>query len=258
MQCLIEFFYNIFFCGSVFGRYSLRYKRAADKDSGLRDAGYLPGCAGLHEDIADSGCLDGACCDNFACGVGGELVEQVILRAAADDVQAIRSDCLLHLRAVLLFRRTSGRGFRESSAPSGLCRDGFLTGFGKYSFIRRAYRRGRGNSCHQRRWSRNRILPLLPSSVNWSYERSDAFFLPVFFAFLQEPKPHYVFQQPDSAIDAAFVGEGIRECFIVYDGGCAIRRPSSSMFRWKDMPILCFHRPVRRRLRRRYRVRRRR
>ena len=49
----------------------------SDKPAGLVGDAELADCPGLHKDIADGGRLDGAGDDDFACGVGGELVEEL-------------------------------------------------------------------------------------------------------------------------------------------------------------------------------------
>ena len=64
---------------------------------------------GLHEDVANAGGLVGAGDDLEAAGVGGELIEQGRLAAAADDMQAGN-------RSAGKFRHSAARVLRYSRA----------------------------------------------------------------------------------------------------------------------------------------------
>lgn len=58
----------------------------ADDGTDFRERGKLSGRAGLDEEIAHHGGFDGAGDDRDAAGIGRELIEQIAVGAAADDV----------------------------------------------------------------------------------------------------------------------------------------------------------------------------
>ena len=58
-----------------------------DEGAAGGDGGEGSGGDGLRHDVSQCGSFDGACEDGHAGGVGGHLVEKVVLAAAADDVQ---------------------------------------------------------------------------------------------------------------------------------------------------------------------------
>src|SRR3954468_4895773 len=66
----------------------LRLEGVGDDLPGRFDRIDLPNRHRLHEHIADRGCFDRPGDDFAAASVGGELVEQLAARAAADDVDA--------------------------------------------------------------------------------------------------------------------------------------------------------------------------
>src|SRR3954463_9587640 len=66
-----------------------RRKRSIDNGTDFRKRRRLSGCQNLYRDIAKSGRFGRPRQDSSACGIGGELIEQPILRAPANDVNLI-------------------------------------------------------------------------------------------------------------------------------------------------------------------------
>ncbi len=184
--------------------------RPDERPQAFEIARQQPVRAGLDEDVAERRRLDRPGDHRQPAGVGGELAEQRVAGAAADEVDDVdrapgqarrvarRSARYAGARLSRMHRTSAGRdrrrragrprGRRPRSAPA--CRPAAGTTGSSGSMTRTAGRQLAGGG-EQRRRGRSRRPVALPGPHR----------------LLQQPQAHHVAQVADRAVDAALVGE---------------------------------------------------
>ena len=93
---------DVLFAGRFFSLKCLRRERVPRHLPGLRPVRHGPGGDELRQDVSDGRRFRRAGDDRDAAGIGRELVQQAVLRAAADNVQDV------NLRAAQPFQVVNG------------------------------------------------------------------------------------------------------------------------------------------------------
>jgi len=192
-----------------------------DEGAAGGDGGEGSGGNCLRHDVSESSGFDGAGEDSHAGGVGGHLVEEVVLGAAADDVQCSEffasppRDFFEHFGD---FGVGEGEGFEDDSGELAVGGGDGLVGFGAV---------GGDFSGHVSGGGEGGVFDIEDGGVGGGGfgELSEfgvivfgAFAGPFAAAFLEEPETREVFEEPDFSPHAAFVGDVVGGGFFGEDG----------------------------------------